>query len=87
MAPELKERLYRELMQILISLEDGAVKDAKNEIESAGGQEVEFEKNLVRFEIRGSVDKSIKALANYEVLEFDSRELSLEEVFFSEVQN
>ncbi len=59
----------------------------KTEIERAGGEEVEIEKNLVRFEIRGSVDKAIKALANYEVLEFDSRELSLEEVFFSEVQS
>ena len=34
MTPELKERLYRELMQILISLEDGDISNAKNELES-----------------------------------------------------
>ena len=59
----------------------------QNEIESAGGQEVEIEKNQIRFEIRGSVDEAIKVLSKYQILEIDSRELSLEEVFFSEVKS
>ena len=33
MAPELKERLYRELMQILISLEEGDFNGATMELE------------------------------------------------------
>jgi hypothetical protein len=33
MGPELKERLYRELMNILISLEEGNVRGATTELE------------------------------------------------------
>ena len=59
----------------------------QNEIESVGGSEFEIEKNQIRFEIRGSIDAVIKVLSKYEILEIDSRELSLEEVFFSEVKS
>jgi ABC-2 type transport system ATP-binding protein len=68
------------------ALINGALPD-KSELEAAGVRQVEIEKNLVRFEIRGSVDSAIKVLSKYDVIEFDSRELSLEEVFFSEVKN
>lgn len=34
MTPEIKERLYKELMQILIALEEGDFRDAKDELES-----------------------------------------------------
>jgi ABC-2 type transport system ATP-binding protein len=58
----------------------------QSELVNAGAREVEIEKNQVRFEIQGSVDNAIKVLSKYQVLEFDSRELSLEEVFFTEVK-
>jgi hypothetical protein len=33
-SPDIKERLYRELMHILILLEDGNVSEGKNELEA-----------------------------------------------------
>lgn len=60
---------------------------AKSELEISGVRAIEIDKNLVRFEVQGSVDQVLKILSKYQVVEFDSRELSLEEVFFSEVEN
>lgn len=70
----------------VIALINGSLPN-KSELEAVGATDIEFEKNLVKFDIRGSVDGAIKALTKYEVLEFDSRELSLEEVFFTEVKS
>ena len=39
----------------------------------------------MNLEIRGSIDQVLKVISKYQVVEIDSRELSLEEVFFSEV--
>lgn len=51
-----------------------------------GLENVTVEGQEVLFEVRGSIDKAIKSLALFEVIELDSRELSLEEVFFSEIE-
>lgn len=48
-------------------------------------ENIAIDGNKYSFQIRGSFDPVLKALHRYEVVEFDSRELSLEEVFFSEV--
>ena len=50
-----------------------------------GAQVLEVDASRVAFDFRGPIDKVIKLLSNYSVQEFDSRELSLEEVFFTEV--
>jgi hypothetical protein len=55
------------------------------ELTTAGAESVSTNMNKVNFEVRGSIDGVIKLLSKYETIEFDSRELSLEEVFFSEV--
>ena len=60
---------------------------AKSELESAGAQSINGSGQLVNIEIRGSIDQVLKVISKYQVLEMDSRELSLEEVFFSEVAN
>ena len=60
---------------------------AKPELEAAGASSIEFENRTVRFDMKGSISKALEVLAKHEVLELDSRELSLEEVFFSEVQS
>lgn len=57
-----------------------------DDLTSLGVDGVDIQGATVRFDVRGSVDAVLKALARYRVVEFDSRELSLEEVFFSEVQ-
>lgn len=58
-----------------------------SDLKTVGAEEVEAQGHLLSFQVRGSVDAVTKLLAKYEVLELDSRELSLEEVFFSEVDN
>lgn len=60
---------------------------SKSELESAGAQSINGSGQLVNIEIRGSIDQVLKVISKYQVLEMDSRELSLEEVFFSEVAN
>ncbi|WP_448006747.1 ABC transporter ATP-binding protein [Agromyces bauzanensis] len=45
---------------------------------------VEVRGNRVSLEVQGSIDPLLDALAPREVIELDSRELSLEEVFFAE---
>ena len=57
------------------------------ELERAGAEAIEIDQNSLRFQIKGSVDSAVKALSRYNILEFDSRELSLEEVFYSEVKS
>ena len=58
-----------------------------SELRVAGAQEIEWQNNLLSFQVQGSVNSTMKLLSNFDVLELDSRELSLEEVFFSEVDN
>ena len=55
------------------------------DIEAHRGEQVAIDGKNISFQIRGSFDPVLKLLSKYQVLEFDSRELSLEEVFFSEV--
>ena len=55
------------------------------ELENFKAEDVIFDGKLLTFQVRGSFDPVLKLLARYQVVEFDSRELSLEEVFFSEV--
>ena len=59
---------------------------SESELGVVGVKGMEIQGNTVRFEVTGSIDTMLKKLAEYRVLELDSRELSLEEVFFSEVQ-
>ena len=56
------------------------------ELERAGAEIINGSGQLVNLEIRGSIDQVLKIISKYKVVEIDSRELSLEEVFFSEVQ-
>lgn len=60
---------------------------ARSELESAGAELINGSGQLVNLEIRGSIDQILKTISKYQVVEIDSRELSLEEVFFSEVQS
>lgn len=59
---------------------------SEKEFFQAGAENIVFEGKLARFEIRKSVDPVLKEITKYQVIEIDSRELSLEEVFFSEVK-
>lgn len=56
-----------------------------DELTKNHAENIAIDGNTFSFQIRGSFDPVLKALHGYEVVEFDSRELSLEEVFFSEV--
>lgn len=57
----------------------------KDLLVSHHAEEVILDGELLSFQVRGSIDPVLKTLAEYQVVEIDSRELSLEEVFFSEV--
>ncbi len=57
----------------------------RGELQAKNAENVAIDGAVVSFQIRGTFDPVLKLLSEYEVLEFDSRELSLEEVFFSEV--
>ncbi len=57
----------------------------KDELARNHAENINIDGELLSFQIRGSFDSVLKTLADYQVVEFDSRELSLEEVFFSEV--
>lgn len=54
---------------------------------ATGAENVEFDNHTLKFQMRGTVDPILKLLSRFKVLEFDSRELSLEEVFYSEVES
>ena len=86
----LKEGTMAELRSTLIHkvsvLFEGSLPEVA-ELERAGAEAIEIEQNSLRFQIKGSVDLAVKALSRYNILEFDSRELSLEEVFYSEVKS
>lgn len=57
----------------------------KSQLEAAGATDIEINTNSIRFEIRGAINEILRILTDFRVIEFDSRELSLEEVFFTEV--
>lgn len=59
---------------------------SKEELEDAGAHNIKIDGQEISFEVQGEIDQAIKVLAKYEVIELDSRELSLEEVFFTEVE-
>ncbi|MEN9922710.1 MAG: hypothetical protein RIS09_224, partial [Actinomycetota bacterium] len=56
-----------------------------SELEKVGALNIQWVQNTLSCEIRGSIQDFIRLLAQYSIVELDSRELSLEEVFFSEV--
>lgn len=58
-----------------------------SELKNIGVENIEVTENQLSFQVRGSVSGVMKLLSGFEVTELDSRELSLEEVFFSEVDN
>ena len=58
-----------------------------SELRSHGLESIRIDGSEVQFEVRGSIDTALKLLSNFEVMELDSRELSLEEVFFSELKS
>lgn len=58
---------------------------ARSELERVGAKDIEVNGGTLRFEVRGPITEVLKVLSRYQVIEIDSRELSLEEVFFSEV--
>ena len=63
---------------------DGAMPTTM-ELENAGAQDITTADRLINLEVRGSIDQVLKVISKYQVVEIDSRELSLEEVFFTEV--
>ena len=85
----LKEGTLSELRQSRVHkvtvLFDGEIPTA-DELKGAGAESIEVEGKSINLQMRGSVDRVMKLLSNYTIEEFDSRELSLEEVFFSEVE-
>jgi ABC-2 type transport system ATP-binding protein len=70
-----------------IAIQFEGVTPSRAELESAGAESINGSGQLVNLEIRGSIDQVLKVISKYQVVEIDSRELSLEEVFFSEVQS
>lgn len=60
---------------------------SRDELEAVGVHNLKIDGQDISFEVHGEIDRALKVLAKYEVIELDSRELSLEEVFFSEVKN
>ena len=58
-----------------------------SELRRHGLEAIHIEGSEVQFEVRGSIGTALKLLSNFEVVELDSRELSLEEVFFSELKS
>ena len=60
-------------------------KPSSAQLISAGATEVTVTKDSIYFESNGSINEILQLLSRFEVSELDSRELSLEEVFFSEV--
>lgn len=59
----------------------------ESELKEIGVEEIGFDGKVVQFEVRGAIDRAMKFLSRFEVVELDSRELSLEEVFFSEIES
>ena len=60
-------------------------KPTSTQLISSGATEVVVTKDSVYFESNGSINEILQLLSHFQVSELDSRELSLEEVFFSEV--
>jgi ABC-2 type transport system ATP-binding protein len=60
-------------------------KPTSTQLITSGATEVVVTKDSVYFESNGSINEILQLLSHFQVSELDSRELSLEEVFFSEV--
>ena len=60
-------------------------KPSSAQLISAGATEVMVTEDSIYFESNGYINEILQLLSKFEVSELDSRELSLEEVFFSEV--
>jgi ABC-2 type transport system ATP-binding protein len=65
----------------------GGKPPSDSELRTVGARDIEVQDHLLSFQVQGSVDAVMKLLSKTDVEELDSRELSLEEVFFSEVDN
>ena len=81
----LEELRSERIHKVTALIEDKLPSDS--ELQAAGATEIEFENRLIRFEIKGSIAGALQVLSKYKVIELDSRELSLEEVFFTEVKS
>ena len=55
------------------------------DIEAVGVQEIFFDEGILHVEVRGPVTEFLNVISKYKVVEIDSNELSLEEVFLAEV--
>lgn len=55
------------------------------DIEAVGAQEIFFDGGILHVEVRGPVTEFLHVISKYKVMEIDSNELSLEEVFLAEV--
>jgi len=73
------ERMHK--MTIVIK----GAKPNESELRSSGAVDIVFDGDSITFRMQGYVNPIISLLNKFEVEELDSRELSLEEVFFSEV--
>jgi ABC-2 type transport system ATP-binding protein len=55
------------------------------EIHVAGVEKIEMDDGILRVEVRGPITEFLNVISRYKVVELDSSELSLEEVFFAAV--
>jgi ABC-type uncharacterized transport system ATPase subunit len=56
-----------------------------SEIHVAGVEKIEMDDGILRVEVRGPITEFLNVISRYKVVELDSSELSLEEVFFAAV--
>lgn len=72
--------------EVLVESE-AVLNELRLSLSQAGAESVEIMDLRVLFNLHGSVKQVLKVLAGFPVIEIDSRELSLEEVFFAEVKD
>lgn len=63
---------------------DGEIPDV-SEIRNVGVKEIVFEDGILHVGVRGPVTEFLNLISKYKVVELDSNEISLEEVFLAEV--
>ena len=63
---------------------DGEIPDV-SEIRNVGVEEIVFEDGVLHVGVRGPVTEFLNLISKYKVVELDSNEISLEEVFLAEV--
>jgi ABC-2 type transport system ATP-binding protein len=82
---ELRGKRIHKISALLAHPEE-SIHSLEINLSAFGAYAFEIEKGQLRFEISDGIDLVLKELAKHSILELESRELSLEEVFFSEIE-